>query len=112
MSSFYYVLHCLMCVIVILFCLVNHETVYDIRISDWSSDVCSSDLIAAHELLLVLKKEEATKRYNTANRIRSTCSQVFRYAIATARAQRDIAVDQRRGTRWHGDAAERSASSI
>jgi len=51
--------------------------------------------ISAHELLLVLKKEEATKRYNTANRIRSTCSQVFRYAIATARAQRDIAVDLR-----------------
>lgn len=51
--------------------------------------------ISAHELLLVLKKEEATKRYNTANRIRSTCSQVFRYAIATARAERDIAVDLR-----------------
>lgn len=51
--------------------------------------------ISAHELLLVLKKVEATKRYDTANRIRSTCSQVFRYAIATARAERDIAVDLR-----------------
>lgn len=45
--------------------------------------------ITAYELLLVLKKIEASKRYDTANRIRSTCSQVFRYAIATARVERD-----------------------
>jgi len=51
--------------------------------------------ITAHELLLVLKKVEASKRYDTANRIRSTCSQVFRYAIATARAERDICADLR-----------------
>lgn len=51
--------------------------------------------IKAHELLLVLKKIEASKRYDTANRIRSTCSQVFRYAIATARAERDISSDLR-----------------
>ena len=38
---------------------------------------------------------EASKRYDTANRIRSTCSQVFRYAIATARAERDICGDLR-----------------
>ena len=51
--------------------------------------------ITAHELLLVLKKVEASKRYDTANRIRSTCSQVYRYAIATARAERDICADLR-----------------
>lgn len=51
--------------------------------------------IKAHELLLILKKIEASKRYDTANRIRSTCSQVFRYAIATARAERDICSDLR-----------------
>ena len=51
--------------------------------------------IKANELLLVLKKIEASKRYDTANRIRSTCSQVFRYAIATARAERDICSDLR-----------------
>ena len=51
--------------------------------------------ITAQELLLVLKKVEASKRYDTANRIRSTCSQVFRYAIATARAERDICADLR-----------------
>lgn len=44
--------------------------------------------ISPHELLLVLKKIEATKRYDTATRARSTSSQVFRYAIATARADK------------------------
>lgn len=43
--------------------------------------------ISAHELLLVLKNVEATKRYDTANRIRSTCSQVFRYLCLCSRTQ-------------------------
>lgn len=51
--------------------------------------------IKTHELLLVLKKIEASKRYNTANRVRSVCSQVFRYGIATVRAERDICADLR-----------------
>jgi integrase len=51
--------------------------------------------ITPHELLLVLRKVEARKRYETAKRIRSTCSLVFRYAIATARADRDICADLR-----------------
>ncbi|MCJ2188030.1 tyrosine-type recombinase/integrase [Novosphingobium beihaiensis] len=49
--------------------------------------------ISAHELLLSLKKVEATKRYDTANRIRTACSQVYRYAISTARAERNVASD-------------------
>lgn len=51
--------------------------------------------ISAHELLLAFKKIEATGRYDTANRARTASSQVFRYAIATARAERDIASDLR-----------------
>jgi len=51
--------------------------------------------ISAHELLLALRKIEATKRYDTANRARTAFSQVFRYAIATARAERDAASDLR-----------------
>src|SRR3546814_17171621 len=30
----------------ILFCLFKQKTAYEMRISDWSSDVCSSDLLA------------------------------------------------------------------
>lgn len=51
--------------------------------------------ISAQELLLILRKMEGKGRYETAKRLRSTCSQVFRYAIATARADRDVASDLR-----------------
>jgi integrase len=51
--------------------------------------------ISAHELLEMLRKMEGKGRYETAKRLRSTCSQVFRYAIATARAERDVAADLR-----------------
>jgi Arm DNA-binding domain len=39
--------------------------------------------ISAPELLMALRKLEAKGRYDTAQRLRSTCGQVFRYAIAT-----------------------------
>jgi len=49
--------------------------------------------ITAPELLAVLRTLEVRKRYESARRLRSTCGQVFRYAIATGRAERDISVD-------------------
>ena len=51
--------------------------------------------ITAQELLVMLRKMESKGRYETAKRLRSTCSQIFRYAIATARAERDVAADLR-----------------
>jgi integrase len=51
--------------------------------------------VLPHELLLVLRKFEAKGRHESAKRLRSTCGQVFRYAIATARASRDISADLR-----------------
>jgi len=52
-------------------------------------------LISAQELLTMLRKMESKGKYETAKRLRSTCSQIFRYAIATARAERDVAADLR-----------------
>jgi hypothetical protein len=49
--------------------------------------------ITAHELLSVLRSVETRGRHETAKRMRAICSQVFRYAIATARAERDVAAD-------------------
>lgn len=49
--------------------------------------------ISAQELLVMLRKMETKGKYETAKRLRSTCSQIFRYAIATARAERDVAAD-------------------
>ncbi|RJF86107.1 tyrosine-type recombinase/integrase [Sphingomonas cavernae] len=51
--------------------------------------------ISAQELLVMLRKMEGKERYETAKRLRSTCSQIFRFAIATARAERDVAADLR-----------------
>src|SRR3546814_12718941 len=36
---------CCLCVLFFFFC--KQKTAYEVRISDWSSDVCSSDLVAA-----------------------------------------------------------------
>ncbi len=49
--------------------------------------------ITAPELLLVLRKAEARGCYETAKRIRSLFSRIFRYAIATGRAERDPSAD-------------------
>ena len=51
--------------------------------------------ITAPELLEVLQKIEARGRYETANRLRGTLSTLYRYAIATGRADRDPAADLR-----------------
>lgn len=51
--------------------------------------------ITPQEVLAVLRKVEANGRYESARRMRSVISRVFRYAIATARAERDIAADLR-----------------
>lgn len=51
--------------------------------------------IKAPELLAVLRSVEKRGHYETARRLRSTCGQVFRYAIATGRADRDVSADLR-----------------
>ena len=51
--------------------------------------------ITPQEALAVLRKVESTGRYESARRMRSVLSRVFRYAIATARADRDVAADLR-----------------
>lgn len=51
--------------------------------------------ITAPELLVVLRRIEDQGALETAHRVLSICSQVFRYAIATARAERDSAADLR-----------------
>src|SRR3546814_7081163 len=33
------------CVLFVFFCFCKQKTAYEMRISDWSSDVCSSDLV-------------------------------------------------------------------
>jgi integrase len=51
--------------------------------------------ITALEVLSVLRRVEGRGRYETARRLRSTCGTIFRYAIATGRAERDPSADLR-----------------
>jgi integrase len=46
-------------------------------------------------LLALLRQIEGRGLYETAKRLRSTCGMVFRYAIATGRAERDPSADLR-----------------
>src|ERR1044071_9540000 len=54
-------------------------------------------LIDAEELLGVLRRIEARGIRETAHRVRSACSRVFQFAVASGRASRDPAVDVRGG---------------
>jgi integrase len=51
--------------------------------------------ITSPELLMTLRKVEARGHYESAKRLRSVCGRVFRYAIATGRAERDPSIDLR-----------------
>lgn len=51
--------------------------------------------ISAPEILEVLRKIEARGRHETAVRLRGMFGTLFRYAIATGRAQRDVSFDLR-----------------
>jgi integrase len=51
--------------------------------------------ISAPELLAVLRRIEAKGIFETAHRTHQNCGQVFRYAIATGRAERDPSADIR-----------------
>lgn len=62
----------------------------------WLLDLARPDLgerpirdIAASEVLVPLRRVEAQGNYETARRLRATIGQVFRFAIATARADND-----------------------
>ena len=53
------------------------------------------DSITAPELLAVLRKIEARGAVEQAHRVLGICSLIFRYAIATGKAERDCAADLR-----------------
>ncbi|MEZ0606173.1 tyrosine-type recombinase/integrase [Paraburkholderia sp. IW21] len=49
--------------------------------------------IKAPELLSVLRRVEGRGAVDTAHRVQQNCGQVFRYAVATGRAERDVSAD-------------------
>lgn len=51
--------------------------------------------ITAADILAVLRKVESRGKHDTAHRMRQRCSQIFRFAVATGRADRDPTADLR-----------------
>lgn len=51
--------------------------------------------VSAQELLAVLRRIEARGRHETAHRVRALAGRVLRFAVATGRAQYDVATDLR-----------------
>jgi len=49
--------------------------------------------ITAQEVLSALRRIESRGRHETAHRVRALAGRVFRYAVATGRAQHDVAAD-------------------
>src|SRR3546814_2181402 len=45
-----------------LFFFFKQKTAYEMRISDWSSDVCSSDLVLAHTAVFVIGTDHPSER--------------------------------------------------
>jgi len=60
----------------------------------WMGDRVISE-ITAPELLTVIRRVEERGALETAHRERNICSQIFRYAVATGRAERDPSIDLR-----------------
>ena len=60
----------------------------------WLGSRPISDL-RAPELLSVLRRIESRGAIETAHRAQQNCGQIFRYAIATGRADRDVSADLR-----------------
>src|SRR3546814_8063619 len=48
LSFFFFCVYCVVVCSLCVFFFFKQKTAYEMRISDWSSDVCSSDLIGAH----------------------------------------------------------------
>jgi len=67
---------------------------FELYIFPWLGSRPISD-ITPPELLAVLRRVESKGILETAHRAQQNCSQVFRYAIATGRAERDSTADLR-----------------
>jgi len=67
---------------------------FEIDVFHWIGARSIRDL-RAPELLSVLRRIESRGVLETAHRVLQSCGQVFRYALATGRADRDISADLR-----------------
>src|SRR3546814_6165694 len=93
-----FVLLCLYVVFLVLFCLLlyfvyfffffKQKTAYEMRISDWSSDVCSSDLgLSSTETRLFARRRPQVVVARAGHRIRSEERRVGKECVSTCRSR-------------------------
>src|SRR3546814_416308 len=86
--SWYNYLHNLI-VVVVYFFFFKQKTAYEMRISDWSSDVCSSDLTTIRTRTITRRCRSPPRRRRTRSPYRSTCRAFSpRWSSVTCRASR------------------------
>src|SRR3546814_4972725 len=82
----------------VLFFFFKQKTAYEMRISDWSSDVCSSDLLSAGSGLgprvtaQLLRTPSISRRKSQCSRVASCFCTMKRSPLALARSPRGSAV--------------------
>src|SRR3546814_1183589 len=74
-----------MCRLLRLFCFFffKQKTAYEMRISDWSSDVCSSDLDVVNSIILSLNSPCAGEAFGIGSGIPTTVLTVAQTLVAT-----------------------------
>lgn len=70
----------------------GHGLYLEVNVFPWIGDKLIAGL-SPPDLLAVLRKIESRGAMEIAHKVLQTCGQVFRYAVVTSRANRDIAVD-------------------
>src|SRR3546814_6371115 len=91
-SSLYYVVTCCLCLFFILrslyiyyfFFFFKQKTAYEMRISDWSSDVCSSDLHVGEPCLGVAAEMRVVRGARDAEIGRASCG---KECVSTCRSR-------------------------
>src|SRR3546814_6494557 len=87
-SQVYFLLEVIYC-----FFFFKQKTAYEVRISDWSSDVCSSDLLGGPALAVPCEAERAAQRDHLAYRVggaareRSEERRVGKECVSTCRSR-------------------------
>src|SRR3546814_11352914 len=93
------------------FCFFKQKTAYEMRISDWSSDVCSSDLVGAHRRGQALRRRHPPSPAGCAGTARRHARQL---RALSARGSVDVgaygAAARARGL-WLGRGARRGRRS-
>src|SRR3546814_2400199 len=94
MYVFIYIVLCLFycCVIMFIFFMkyiffFKQKTAYEMRISDWSSDVCSSDLLGVSDPVLDVARELEQIALNDEYFIRSEERRVGKECVSTCRSR-------------------------